>query len=194
MIYALTGKVAGVRENFVIVEIGGVSFKVFTDINTLRNLSVSGESSVKFFCFLYVRENALELYGFLEEEKMRLFEMLNNVQGIGPKTALAVLAIDKVHNIMAAILERRVDFLARASGIGQKTAERVILELHNKIKLPSAKVLTEVMDVNFETEEALVGLGYPRHEVKKILNEIDPKIKKLEDRLLQALKILGRKK
>lgn len=193
MIYSLTGKTTEIGENFFVLEVGGVGFKVFANHETLRKLT-SLNSEMKIFCFLYVREGALELYGFLEEGALKLFEMLNSVAGIGPKTALSILDLGKVENIMAAILEKRAELLTRASGIGRKTAERVILELQNRIKLPESKTLTKAMDVNFEVEEALVGLGYLRSHVKQVLVEMDPKLKTLEERLRQALKELGRSK
>lgn len=181
-----------VGENFVVLENGGFGFKVLVSRETLGKLSK--EDEIKLFCFLYNREDSFELYGFLKEEELKFFEMLNTVSGVGPKTALGVLDVDRVENIMAAVLEKRVELLTRTSGIGKKTAERIILELHSKIILPRAKALTETMDVNLETEEALVGLGYPRYRVKRVLSEISPDVKNIEERLRAALKILGTNK
>lgn len=192
MLYTLTGQLSKIGENFIVLENGGFGFKVLTSRETLSRLPKLGEQ-VKCFCFLYNREDSFELYGFLEEEALKLFEMLNTVAGVGPKTALGILDIDKVENIMAAIIEKRAELLTRTSGIGKKTAERIILELHSKINLPRAKALTETMDLNLEVEEALVGLGYPRHRVKKVLSELGGGIKTLEERLKATLKILGGK-
>ncbi len=193
MIYSLTGKLTKSGENFIVLENGGIGFKIFTSRETLNRLPKFGEET-KFFCFLYVREETFELYGFLEEEAVKLFELLNTVAGIGPKTALGILDIDKVENIMAAIIEKRTELLTRTSGIGKKTAERVILELQSKIKLPKAKTLAEAMDINLEVEEALVGLGYSRSQVKKALGELGGEAKTLEDRLRAALRILSQRK
>jgi len=193
MLYTLSGKLAKKAENFAVLENSGFGFKVLTSREMLNRLPALGEE-VKFFCFLYVREESFELYGFLEEEALGLFGLLNTVAGIGPKTALGILDIDKVENIMAAIIEKRAELLTRTSGIGKKTAERIILELHGKIKSPKAKLLTETMDLNLEVEEALVGLGYGRYQVKKALEELSPEVKSLEDRLRGALKIISRKK
>lgn len=192
MIHSLKGKVEKIADNFMVLENAGVGFKIFTNSSVLRRLSLLG-SEVKCFCFLHVREDALELFGFLEEEALNLFEMLITVSGIGPKTALGIMDVDKVENIMAAIIEKRPEFLTRASGIGTKSAERIILELHNKIKLPKSELFTKVMDLNMEVEEALVGLGYARYHVKKILCELDPNVKNLEDRLRLALRALSGK-
>lgn len=192
MIYTLAGKLAEHGENYVIVEVGGFGLKVLADSRTLANLPPLG-SEIKLFSFLYVREERVELYGFLREGELKLFEMLNTVAGIGPKTALGIISTDSVENIMAAIIEKRTELLTRTSGIGQKTAERIILELHNKIKLPKAKSLAEAMDINLEVEEALVGLGYNRGEVRKVLAGGEGGGQTLEERLKQALKCLAKK-
>lgn len=193
MLHSLKGRIAKIGDNFVVLEWNGVGFKILTNSETLRRLPKSSEEII-FFCFLYMRDEALELYGFLEEEALGLFELLNTVAGVGPKTALAILDVDGVENIMAAIIEKRFELLTRTSGIGRKTAERIILELHSKIKLPGAKTLTETMDLNLEIEEALVGLGYGRGQVKRALNEVSPEIKNLEERLRATLKILSQRK
>jgi holliday junction DNA helicase RuvA len=193
MIYSLKGKVTATGESFVILETGGVGFKVFTDNRALKDIS-KNKDKVKLFCYAYIRDERFELYGFLNEEALRLFEMLNTVAGIGPKTALGILETDTVSNIMAAIIERRAELLTRTSGIGRKTAERIILELHNKVKLPRAKALTQKMDIDKEVEEALVGLGYGRGEVRKAVDAVPESQKSLEERLKFALKSLSRAK
>ena len=193
MIHYLTGKVVGRGENFAVIENNGIGFKIFLTTDMLNNLPAVG-SEVKIFCYLYIREEAsLELYGFLKEEELNFFGLLISISGIGPKTALNILAVDRLENIMAAIIENRPDLLTRASGIGQKTAERVILELKNKIKLKTAKTLTEKLDLDNEVEEALVGLGYSRRQVRDALGKISPEIKKIEDRLKEALRFLNKR-
>lgn len=190
MIYTVTGKIAELGENFFVLETLGFGLKMFADDRTLAKLPPAG-TEVKLFTFLYVREEQFEMYGFLREEELRFFEMLNTIAGIGPKTALAILDSDSVENIMAAIIERRTELLTRTSGIGQKTAERIILELHNKIKLPKAKSLTKAMDLNAEVEEALVGLGYRRGEVRRALEKLGSGSQTFEERFRTTLKILS---
>ena len=192
MIHYLSGKIISRGENFAIIENNGIGFKIFLTSDAIRKLP-DNNSPVKLFCYLYIREETgLELYGFLKEEDLNFFGLLNSISGIGPKTALNILAIDRLENIMAAIIENRPDLLTRASGIGQKTAERVILELKSKIKLKTAKTLTQKLDLDTEVEEALVGLGYSRRQVRESLNNIPADIKKIEDRIREALRHLGR--
>jgi Holliday junction DNA helicase RuvA len=193
MIHYLTGKVVGRGENFAVIDNNGIGFKVFLTAPNISNLPAS-EEMVKIFCFLYIREETgPELYGFLKEEEANFFGLLNSISGIGPKTALNILSIDHLENIMAAIIENRPDLLTRASGIGQKTAERIILELKSKIKMKTAKTLTKKLDLDTEVEEALVGLGYSRRQVRDILTQIPADIKKIEDRLKEALRFLNKR-
>jgi len=192
MIHYLTGKVIGRGENFAVIDNNGIGFKVFLTSENINNLPAT-DSAVKIFCYLYIREETgPELYGFLKEEEVNFFGLLNSISGIGPKTALNILSIDRLENIMAAIIENRPDLLTRASGIGQKTAERIILELKSKIKLKTAKTLTQKLDLDTEVEEALVGLGYSRRQVRDILTKIPADIKKIEDRLKEALRFLNK--
>ena len=192
MIYTIRGNLMSVRDNFAVVECGGVGFRIFTNKTTLHDLAKkSGE--VLFYCFLYVRESELELYGFPDERSLKLFEMLNSVSGVGPKTALAVIDLDSAPNIMAAIIEKKPDFLTRTSGIGRKTAERIILDLGGKLHLPEAKMLTERMRVDMEVERAVARLGYDRREIKRTLQSLEGEVISLEDRLKSALKALGRR-
>lgn len=190
MIYTITGKLAEKSEDFLVVECGGIGFKIFTNLETLRKLAVSG-SGVKIFCFSYIREDKFDLYGFLDEQTLKLFEMLNGVSGVGPRTALALLDLDTVERVMAAILEKKVELLTRASGIGKKTAERIVLELSEKIKMPKSGNIAKDMNAKAEAEEALVQLGYQRSVVKNVLSEIDIKSNKIEDIVREAFKKLG---
>ena len=192
MIHYLTGKIISRGENFAVIENNGIGFKVFLTGDALNKLPAAG-SEVKIFCYLYIREETvLELYGFLKEEELNFFGLLISISGVGPKTALNILSVDRLENLMAAIIENRPDLLTRASGIGQKTAERVILELKSKIKLKTAKTLTQKQDLDTEVEEALVGLGYSRRQVREILSKIPSEMTKIEERLKEALRLLGR--
>lgn len=191
MIYSLDGILLEKRPNIAVIGVGGIGFKVFMSNGAIGKLPAIGDN-VKCFSSLYFRDEKPELYGFLEEPELRLFELLTTVNGIGPKTALSVLGVDSVQNITAAILEKRAELLTKTSGIGKKTAERVILELHNKLELPHSLKITKAIDLDSEVEDVLVGLGYTRSEVKRSLQSLGAEFKTFEDRLRQTLKILGR--
>jgi len=190
MIHTLCGNVSGRGERHFTLLCGPVGVTVFTNTRTVGALPKEG--AVRVFTFLYVRDEQLELYGFLDEESLKLFSLLNSVSGVGPKTALGILDMDTVPNIIAAIIEKRAELLTRTSGIGKKTAERIILELQSKVQVAHAQALTKVMDLDREVEEALVGLGYPRGEVKTALSRIGGEAQTLEERLRLGLKSLGR--
>ena len=189
MLHTLEGRIAAKYADALVIEVGGMGLKAFTNARTLSALPEEGKVA-KIFCRLFVREEKFELYGFGNEEELLFFEMLNSVAGVGPKTALGVLNLDKVPNIMSAILEKRVDVLTRASGIGKKTAERIILELQSKIILPQGASSGKEMDINRDVEDVLVGLGYARGDVRGVLQAITGK-ETIEERLRHALRELG---
>ncbi len=192
MIYSVKGKLITKKSDFFAVEVGGVTFKIHTSFHVLKSLPQVGQE-VNVFTHLHVRENALELYGFLDEEEMRLFEMLISISGIGPKSAIGILGVDKVSKLKAAIVEGRAELLTKASGIGKKTAERVILELRGKLQQKGARELVGVMESDSDIVETLVGLGYTKTQAQDALSKIDPKITKIEERIKAVLKLLKSK-
>lgn len=195
MIYSISGVLAKKGGNFAVIETGGIGFHVFMAPNSLAKLPSAG-SEVKIFCRLYLRaEENFELYGFLEEKERIFFELLNSVSGVGPKTALSVLSLDKVENLTAAIVENRPDLLTRASGIARKTAERVVLELKNKIKTEiteKAGEITARMGDKVELSEALKSLGYQPKDIERAIEALPSGVDKFEDKLKQCLKQLSR--
>lgn len=189
MIYSIEGTLEESQNDFLVVSVGQISLKILTNKTTVGK-AVPGEK-IKLLCFLYFREERFfELYGFLEKESVNLFEMLNSVAGIGPRTALGVLDLGSPTDIASAIVGKRPELLTRVGGIGKKTAERIVLELHNKIKLAGG-ASHDKLEKDLELEEVLIGLGYGRQEIRKTLKD-----KKLdgttESRLRQALKELGK--
>lgn len=191
MIYSLIGKLVGWKENFAILETAGIGFKVFVSPRTMQSLPASG-STVKFFCSLYNRENSpFELFGFLSERELYLFDKLNGVSGIGPKTALAILAVAPIDQLTAAINGSQIDLLTRASGIGRKTAERVIVDLKGKLDTGTTEATAQTLDLmaaDLELEETLVSLGYSKQQAKAAIAKIDPQTKGFKERLREALK------
>ncbi len=196
MLHTLRGTVEEKGHNFFILEVGGVGFKIFTNARALKNVAIS-KTPFKCFCFLHVSENQFTLFGFLDEPSLLFFELLNTVPGVGPRTALNVLDVDSTENITAAILEKRTDLLTRASGIGTKTAERIVIELQSKLHLHTSSSLTKSMDVNIELEEALVSLGYQQKEAKQAIQATQKSFhedESFENRLRSVLKNIGKLK
>ncbi|MDO8429986.1 MAG: Holliday junction branch migration protein RuvA [bacterium] len=189
MIYSIKGKLITKKENFFVVDLNGLAFKIKSSLNVLKSLPQAGEM-VNIFTYLHVREDALELYGFLNEDELKLFELLISVSGVGPKSALGILGIEKPEKLKAAISEGRSELLTRASGIGKKIAERVVLELRTKMTQEDSGKIVGLMESDHDIVEALSNLGYTKGQAKEALGKVDAKINKMEDRIKTALKIL----
>ena len=198
MIYSVSGKLVIKSDHFVVIEAGGLGLKLAVSEGTLKGLPAAGGAgangpTVKLFSYLNVRENGMELYGFLSEEALMYFEMLISVSGVGPKSALSILDVAPINELSAAIKEGRPDLLTRASGIGRKTAERVIVELRTKVRSVKSGQVVEKMETDADLLEVLSGLGYRREEARAALARVDAKITGVEARLKAALGILGKK-
>lgn len=189
MIHSLNGKLVEKRDNYFVVEIGGIGFRVKTSLNVVKSLPEIGES-VNVFTYLHVREDALELYGFLNQDDLDFFQMLIGISGIGPKSALGVLSIEKAEKLKAAISEGRSELLTKASGVGKKTADRIILELRGKLKQEGSGKIIGLMESDHDIVEALSNLGYAKTQAREALAKVDSKIVKMEERIKAALKEL----
>lgn len=192
MIYSVAGKLALKEDGFVVVEVGGLGIKLYASKQTIGALpAVGGE--VKFFSHLNVKEDALDLYGFITQEELDFFGLLISVSGVGPKSALAILDVGPLHELSAAIIENRPDLLTRAAGVGRKIAERVIIDLKTKVKSVTSGAVVEKMQTDSDLVEALTSLGYRREEARAALSKVDVTVTGTEDRLKAALRILSTK-
>ena len=193
MIYSVSGKLVLKGVNFAVIEAGGLGLKIMMGGRTL--LKLRGEDgSVKVFTHFHVREEAMDLYGFLDEEELAFFELLISISGVGPKSALAILDVARMDELSAAIKEGRPDLLTRASGIGHKTAERIIIELRGKVQSFKAGMVVEKMEADADLLEALSNLGYRREEARAALSKVDAKIVDVSERLRGALNMLSNQK
>jgi len=189
MLHYLIGKLIQKKENYFILEMGGVGMRIFCSVNTLRKLpAIEGE--VKVFTHMNIKEDAWDIYGFSDQNELDFFTKLISVNGVGPKTALNILNVDTADRLMAAINEGRVDLLTKASGIGKKTSERVVVELRGKFATLGSEGLTGIMESDSDIADVLCNLGYAREQARQAISKIDPKVKGIEDRIKSALKIL----
>ncbi|KKU14562.1 Holliday junction DNA helicase RuvA [Candidatus Wolfebacteria bacterium RIFCSPLOWO2_01_FULL_45_19] len=189
MIYALEGKIMAKKSGLAIVEVGGIWFRVFVGAGTLESLPPPG-SVVKLFSYLRMREDGIELYGFLSERELSFFELLNTISGIGPKSALNILSIAKTEELFAAIREGRADLFGKASGVGKKTADRIILELKNKVDFHESAEMVKTMESDEDIVEALVAVGYSRVKAKEALSKVDAGLKESSGRFKAAMDML----
>jgi len=192
MIYSVAGKLAVKEANFAVVEAGGLGLKLFASKQTIEALPAIG-TGVTFYCHLHVREDALDLFGFMSPDELEFFEMLISVSGVGPKSALAILDTAPLGELSAAIKEGRPDLLTRAAGIGRKTAERVIVELRSKVQSAKSGAVVDKMQTDSDLVEALMSLGYHRDQARAALGKVDEAVVGTEARLRAALAVLANK-
>lgn len=190
MIGRLTGSVVVREGTYAIIDVGGIGYKVFASKETLVELGQKKDSPVSVWTYLAVREDALDLYGFIEKDSLRFFELLLSVSGIGPKSALAILNIAPVKTLESAIASGDPSHLTKTTGIGRKKAEKIILELKDKIEMLEGEI-----DAHREAEdvmEALQALGYSRRDAQEALKKIPKGTASTEVKIKEVLKLLGK--
>ena len=177
----------------IVLNVSGVGYRVFMTAAGLEQAkSTPDTKEISLFTHLAVRENAQDLYGFYEEDELFFFEMLLSVSGIGPKSALGILNIADVPTLRDAIAENDSSYLTKVSGIGAKSAQKIVLELQGKIDGLIATSTAESRTDDIDTLEALTALGYSQHEVRNALKEIPKDVEGASDRIKHALKLLGK--
>lgn len=186
MIGSLKGKVTFRTDKFLIVEAGGVGYKVSISPDALSKITGT-EPEVFLWIHTHVREDILNLYGFLNHEELEFFEMLINVSGIGPKGAIAILGIASIDTLRKAISTGDTAYLTKISGIGRKTAEKIVIELREKIG--EDKTGTSLQG-ELDVMEALKSLGYSQTEARDALKKVTPDAT-TNIKIKEALKILG---
>ncbi len=193
MIASLQGIVDAIGTDWIVVNVGGVGFKVSVPTSVISEGGIIGRA-VKLFTHLHVREDELTLYGFAAPEDLRLFDIFLTVSGLGPKTALNMLSAMSSDQLSLAIASASVEMLTSISGIGKKTADRIILELKDKVGAfvtvtPAGRVAQENTDVL----SALTSLGYSVAEASRAIAVL-PSGKKLamEERIKLTLQYLGK--
>lgn len=196
MFYYIKGELVYTDPSTAVIDCGGVGYKMSVSKNTLARLTKRGEK-VCLYTHFYIREDAVELLGFYTEAELEAFKLLITVSGIGPKAAMAILSVLTPEKFALAVTMGDTKAIAKATGVGSKTAARVILELKEKVakSLPVDADTGEVMPASDElvfgnTEEAigaLVVLGYSRQEAQTALKGVDPLLS-LEDMITAALR------
>lgn len=188
MIGSLRGKIALKTDKFLIVETGGVGYKVSVSPDTLSRASKTGDE-IFLLIHTHIREDALDLYGFLNLEDLSFFEMLLNVSGIGPRSALAILGVATIETLRRAIGTGDTSYLIKISGIGRKTAEKIVIELRDKVGEDKGGTS---LQGELDALEALKSLGYSQNEARDALKKV-PADTNTNTKIREALKILGGK-
>ena len=190
MIAHIKGIIAEKFGNSLVIDVNGVGYELMVPVPDFEDALLDIES--KFYTYHVVRENVEDLYGFSSLAAKKIFELLISVQGIGPKAAIAILSLAEAEEVRNAIANADAAFISKASGVGKKTAERVIVDLRDKVGIPSHYGVTEtkfttVQPANDEALDALIALGFPLKEATAALEKVDLNLS-VEERVRLALK------
>ncbi len=192
MIARLRGAVIDVRADSVILDVAGVGYKVRAGAPVLAQAHERRGEELSVYTYLAVREDALELYGFETSEELSLFELLIGVSGIGPKSALSIMNLGDTEGLRSAIANGDIAYLTRVSGIGRKTAEKIVLELREKAGgMESSADGGSVTGADADVIDALTSLGYTLRQAREALKSVPKEITGTSDKLREALRILG---
>ena len=189
MIAFLDGKIKFIFNDSCILDVNGVGYKVFTDAQTMQSLKL-GEPA-ELFIHTAVREDAINLFGFKSRETFGLFEMLLTVSGIGAKGALSIVSKISASDFAAAVARQDLKFLTRLPGVGKKSAERILLELKDKIQAVKFQPTVIQSTAQDEAAEALEALGYTMAEIESVFRTAPPNLA-TEQLIKFALKELNR--
>lgn len=188
MIGSIRGKVLDVRKDGLLLEVSGVGYIVRTTTEAIAKAVPGSEFALR--THLAVREDALDLFGFESQDEVALFELFIGISGIGPKSALGIMNLADVRTLRNAIGSGDTQYLTRVSGIGKKIAEKIVLELRDKLGSSSddSPLLREDTDVL----QALEALGYGRAEARETLKLVPKDVRGTNERLKEVLKMLGK--
>jgi len=195
----IKGRIVEKSNNYVIVENNGIGYRIFMTITAIDKIS-DDVQEVKIFTYYQVREDNISLYGFLQKEELRMFELLLSVSGVGAKSAIAMLSSITPSDFAMAVIQNDTKKLTKIQGVGAKTAARIVLELKDKLKTEEAisQNDTEVQKVIKNTEEideasqALLILGYNKKEIEKAFEKMELSGLATQEIIKKALALLGR--
>jgi len=192
MIARIEGIIVYISDKFLIVDVSGVGYKLHV---TTENLSLSALGDhVSFWVYTAVRENSIDLYGFRNTNEMSFFELLLDVSGIGPRSALSILTVAPIDTLKRAIATGDTSYLNKVSGIGKKTAEKIIIELRDKLKdYKNDDDTPEALRDEADIIEALKSLGYSQNEARDALKKVPATTIGMNTRIKEALKMLGKR-
>ena len=193
MISHLEGTIIFKGERFLVISAGGVGYKVYVAPEILRTIAKEGQE-INVWTHLHVRETDMELYGFLTYAEMQFFEVLIGVSGIGPKSALGILGIAPLDTLKRAIAAGETNYLTKVSGVGKRMAEKIIVELRDKLggaSMPDS-MRTELA-ADADVLDALIVMGYSAREAREAVSRIPAGVSGTKGRLGEALKGLGKK-
>lgn len=196
MYYYLQGKLALVQLNLAVIDCGGVGYRCAISENTYKQIARLEEA--RLYTYLNVKEDALDLYGFADEQEKLFFELLLSISGVGPKAALAILSVHTPESFAACVLSSDIKGITKAAGVGAKLAQRICLELKDKIAktkvvpadIPEEGYEASLTDTVSEAVAVLIALGYTKNDATKAVLKCSAD--NTNDLVKQALRILSR--
>ena len=197
----IKGSLEEKMSNYIVVENNGIGYKIFMSKNAIGRAGEISEN-IKVYTHYHVREDEISLYGFLTNEELKMFELLLSVSGVGAKSAISMLSNISPSEFAVSIVNNDITKLTKVPGIGKKSAQRIVLELKDKLKAEQelmkgeeANTNSEESDYNGDVEEAISALqilGYNRKDVQKVLTKFDYKSMSIEDIIRKGLKYLAK--
>jgi len=191
MIAYIKGEITHKTDKYIILDNQNIGYQIFSTEIILN--SVKEGEKIELFTHQYVKEDALDLYGFKTIDELEFFKHLLGISGVGPRSALAVLSIAKLEDIKQAIFKGDPTLLKKVSGIGQKTAERIVIELKNKIAALTSATGEIAKGVGDELIDALEALGYNQNDIRHAVSKLPSNIENIQDKIKATLKIINNK-
>lgn len=189
MIRFLRGNIIDKDEKSITIDVSGVGYLVYLGANTLINTGEAGDS-IQIYTYTSVKEDAIDLYGFMQKSELALFEMMLTVSGVGPKGALGIVSSEPIENLKA-IANSDSAYLTKFSGIGKKTAEKIVIELRDKLSNLVEKEYGQNVSGYDDVYLALESLGYDKREIRDVLTQIDRDIDDTGMIIKEAIKWLS---
>ncbi len=194
----IKGSIEFIGEDYIVIENNGIGYRIYTSAYSIAKLNENTDNII-IYTQMVVREDDISLCGFADRSELKIFELLKTVKGVGTKVALGILSGIPFEQLANVLISGDVNSLTKAPGIGQKTAQRIILELKDKVEksiktndIPRNIAVSDFMiksDMNDEVIEALMALGYSKGEAQNVINKLDDDLS-IEDKIKDALKLL----
>lgn len=191
MISQLTGTIINTDEKRATLEVGGIGYDIFMSPGTLLGMHEDLENKKTIYTYLHVREDKLDLYGFASKDEKKFFELVISVSGIGPRGALGVLDVAPLGTLVSAITQGDSSYLTKVSGVGKKTAQKIVLELRDKIEKLGIKSDDISVREDSDVVEALISLGYTTVQARDAMKNVPEEITDMNEKIKYALKNLG---
>lgn len=189
MIAHLSGTVLHIKNIYIVLDVHGIGYKVFCPQRVLHEVKQNDEISL--YTHLAVREDAMDLFGFPTQDELDLFTLLIGVNGIGPRSALGIIGLESIEKLLSAIAHADIEYLTKVSGVGKKSAEKIVLELKDKVGTFDVANMESFRREDEDVLEALKTLGYRADEAREALRLVPEDITQQGDIIKEALRLLS---